>query len=93
MTNSEMISSIVEKTGVTKKAAGDVVKALTETITEALLNDDTVALSGIGTFSVVDKEAKEYRNPSNGEKVLVAAHKSPKFKVSATLKRTIASEE
>lgn len=90
MTNAEMISSIVEKTGTSKKAAGDVVKALSEAVTEALLNGETVTLSGLGTFSVVDKEEKEYRNPSNGEKVLVAAHKAPKFKLSQTLKKVVA---
>lgn len=92
MTNAEMISSIVEKTGVSKKAASDVVKALSATITEALVNGDSVALSGIGTFTVVDKAAKEYRNPSTGGTVVVEAHKAPKFKISKTLKTAIAAE-
>ena len=52
MTKSELIASVAEKAGLTKKDADKAVNAAIETITEALVSGDKVQIVGFGTFSV-----------------------------------------
>ena len=41
---------------------------------------------GFGTFEVVDRDAREGRNPKTGETMTIAASKAPKFKAGKALK-------
>ena len=43
-------------------------------------------LIGFGTFEVVERAAREGRNPQTGETVKIKASKAPKFKAGKALK-------
>ena len=57
---------------------------LTQTIKE-----DTVSLSGFGTFGCKHRVAREGKNPRTGELVTISAANVPYFKASKSLKETV----
>lgn len=89
MNKTEFIASIAEKSGMTKKVAGETVNLVLDTIVDALTNGEEVALAGFGKFSVAEVAAREARNPQTGEAMTVAAHKAPKFKFASNVKAAI----
>ena len=52
MNRSQLVDKIAEKAELTKKEADKFLSAYIETVTEALQEDDKVALVGFGTFAV-----------------------------------------
>lgn len=89
MNKTELIEALAEKCDLSKAAAGRAVDGLTEIITEALVQDDTVGILGFGTFSVGQRAARTGRNPKTGEAIKIAASKSPKFSSGAKLKAAV----
>lgn len=89
MNKNELVASVAEKAGISKKDAEAAVKAVTEAITEALAEGDKVALVGFGTFSVKERAARTGINPRTKETVEIPAAKVPAFKAGATLKDAV----
>lgn len=89
MNKVELINAVANKTGLKKKEAEVAVSAVFDAITEALTNDDKVQVVGFGTFKVKAKEAREGRNPKTGEKITIAASKTPVFTAGKALKDQI----
>lgn len=86
MNKKEFITAVAGKTGITKKDAAIVLEAFMDTIKEAMSNDEKVHFTGFGTFEVVERAAREGRNPQTGETMIIPARKTPKFKAGKTLK-------
>lgn len=86
MTKQELVNSMVEKTGLTKKACDSAVNAFTASVTEALAKGDKVALTGFGTFEVRARAARTGINPRTQKKISIAAAKIPAFKAGKALK-------
>ena len=89
MTKQEMIDKIAAKTGETKKATDDTVKAFVEVVTEALAAGDKVQLVGFGTFEVRERAARTGKNPQTGEALEIPASKAPAFKAGKALKDAV----
>ena len=83
MNKTELVAAIAEHADMTKKDAD---KAFTETVSEQLKKGEKIQLVGFGTFEVVDRDAREGRNPKTGETMTIAASKAPKFKAGKALK-------
>jgi len=86
MNKSELIASITDKTGLSKKDAGASLEATLSTITDALASGDSVAFIGFGTFSTAESAARQGLNPSTGEVLQIAASTRIKFKAGSKLK-------
>ena len=89
MNKTELIATVAEKTGMTKKDAERVVSATFDAITNALKKGDKVQVSGFGNFEVKTREARVGRNPRTKEEVQIPATRLPAFKASKTLKDNI----
>ena len=89
MNKTEFIATLAEKTGTSKKAAGENLNAVLNVITDTLKTGEDVAIAGFGKFYVADVAEKEARNPQTGEKMTVPAHKAPKFKFGSNVKADI----
>ena len=89
MNKAELISTVADKAGLTKKDTGAVVEAMLETITETLASGDSVSFIGFGTFSTSKRAAREGINPSTGAKIQIAESTVAKFKVGAKLKEAV----
>jgi DNA-binding protein HU-beta len=89
VTKSEFVDQVADRSGLSKKDAGDAVDAMLETIESALKRGSDVVFSGFGKFSVSSRSAREGRNPATGEKINIAASKVPKFTAGASLKKAV----
>ena len=92
MTKSDLISSVAEKTNLSKKDAEQAVSAVFDSITEALAADDKVQLVGFGSFEVRDRAARIGQNPSTHELIEIPASKVPAFKAGKGLKDAVAKK-
>lgn len=89
MNKSELVDAIATSADISKAAAGRALDAVTESITQALKQDEQVALVGFGTFVVKDRAARAGRNPQTGETIQIAAAKIPSFKAGKALKDAV----
>ena len=89
MTKAEVITKVAETTGITKKDTGAMVDAFLQVITNELASGGKVAFSGFGSFSVVERAARECRNPQTGETMMTEARLAPKFKAGKALKDAV----
>ena len=90
MSKSELIKAIAKKSSLTEAQTNDVVKALTNVITEALASGDKVQLPGLFTAEAVERPARNGRNPRTGEAMTIPAHRAVKISASSTLKKAVA---
>lgn len=90
MNKAELIASVAEKAGMTKKAAGDAVEAVFATISETLAQEEKVTIVGFGTFEVRARQARKGVNPSTGEEIMIPATKVPAFKPGKSLREAVA---
>jgi DNA-binding protein HU-beta len=87
MNKSELIDAITKKLpGVSKKTAGDIVGAFTDTVVSTLRRGDRLNLVGFGTFSVAKRRARSGRNPRTGETLQIPASRAVRFSAGVTLK-------
>ena len=89
MNKTELVSKVVEQTGVDKKAAEKVINATFDAIAGALKEGDKVQLMGFGAFEVRERAAHTGRHPKSGEAIEIAASKSPVFKAGKTLRDNV----
>lgn len=89
MNKSELVAAVATKADLSKKDAEAAVKAVLESVTEALADGDKVALVGFGTFGVKTRAARTGKNPRTGEIIEIPAAKVPSFKAGAALKNAV----
>jgi len=92
MTKSELIEKIMENNSfLNRKESELVVNIIFDSMANALKNGDKVEIRGFGSFTVREREAREARNPKNGEIVKIAAKRAPFFKTGKELKERVNS--
>ena len=89
MTKSELIDSIAERTGMTKKDAHAALEATLGAISDELADGGAVTLTGFGTFKVAKRAARRGINPRTGAPVAIAAARVPRFSAGASLKGAV----
>lgn len=85
MNKTDLVAAVAAQAGLTKAQAQKAVEATVDAIAGALKGGDKVQLVGFGTFSVVEKTAREGVNPATGAKIQIPAKKVAKFKAGAGL--------
>ena len=86
MNQSELIEKVAQATELNQAAAGEAVKAVVNAILDGLLAGDVVRVSGLGTFNVGARAAREGRNPQTGEAIQIAASKALRFRAGKAVK-------
>ena len=89
MNKSELATHVADRLCVSKATADAVVSAVFATIGEALAREDTVSITGFGTFVTRARAAREGRNPATGQRIQIAASKTPAFKPGKTLRNIV----
>ena len=89
MIKSDLVAHIATISNLPKAATAKAVDAVFDAITAALAKGEEVAFKGFGVFSVVDRAAREGRNPRTGEPVPIPASKAPKFTAAKALKGAV----
>ena len=67
MTKADIVETIYERVGFSKKESAELVETIFEVIKEALVRGEKVKFSGFGNFIVREKNARKGRNPQTGE--------------------------
>ncbi|OOM82051.1 MULTISPECIES: HU family DNA-binding protein [Clostridium] len=86
MNKAELITSMAEKSKLTKKDAELALKALIESVEETLEKGEKVQLVGFGTFETRERAAREGRNPRTKEVIKIPATTVPVFKAGKEFK-------
>lgn len=89
MNKSDLVAAMAEKAEMSKKDTEKVLKAFEEVVTNELAENGKVQLVGFGTFEVVERAAREGRNPQTGNPMPIPASKAPRFKAGKALKDAI----
>ena len=89
MNKAELITSMAEKSQLTKKDAEAALKAFIDSVQEALEGGDKVQLVGFGTFETRERAAREGRNPRTKETINIPASTVPVFKAGKEFKERV----
>ncbi|HYJ13152.1 MAG TPA: HU family DNA-binding protein [Thermomicrobiales bacterium] len=89
MRKQDLVRVVAESTGQSEVAATRAVNAVFDSIEQALAGGDEVAISGFGTFKVVERSSRQGRNPQTGDPMTIEARKSPVFRPGTQLKRSV----
>ena len=90
MNKTELIASVAQSAGLTKKDTDRVISAAIDAITAALVQGEKVQISGFGTFETKEREARVGRNPHTRAAIEIPATRVPGFKPSKALKDIVA---
>ncbi len=93
MRKQDLVRAVAAATQQSEAASAKAVNAVFDSIGEALSRGDEVTISGFGSFKVVERAAREGRNPQTGEQMTIAARKSPVFRPGTQLKRAVGSPD
>jgi len=80
MNKAELIKRMAEIAEVPKATAEKLLDAFMKAVEEAVSKEDKVVLIGFGSFQVVERAARNGRNPRTGEPLKIPAKKVVKFK-------------
>ena len=89
MNKAELITSMAEKSQLTKKDAETALKAFIDSVQEALENGEKVQLVGFGTFETRERAAREGRNPRTKETINIPASTVPVFTAGKEFKERV----
>jgi DNA-binding protein HU-beta len=89
MNKNDLIESMSEEFELTRSYARDLVDRVFEKMTEAANQGEEVAIHGFGRFKVVERGARQGRNPQTGEAVKIAAKKVLKFEAAKAMKESL----
>ena len=89
MTKADIIDSIYEKVGFSKKESAEIVELIFAALKETLEKGDKVKISGFGNFDVKTKKARPGRNPQTKKPIEISARKVLKFRASQVLKNAL----
>ena len=89
MTKADLVETIYNRVGFSKKESAELVEAVFDEIKRALVAGEKVKFSGFGNFLVRDKNARKGRNPQTGEEIELEARRVLTFKPSLVLKNLL----
>ena len=89
MNKGELIDSVANATGESKKTVSSVVDGVINEVQKQVKKGEKVTLPGFGTFERRARSARTARNPRTGEEIKVKATKVPAFKARAGFKSTV----
>jgi DNA-binding protein HU-beta len=74
-----MIGNIANGANLTRVQAARALEAFLAGVQTTLVRGDRVTISGFGTFDVLQRKARQVRNPRSGRPVEVRARRVPRF--------------
>ena len=89
MNKTELVAAIAENAELSKKDSEKALNAFIDVVTNELKKGEKIQLVGFGTFEVIERAAREGRNPLTGDKMQIKASKAPKFKAGKALKDAV----
>ncbi|MDL1870666.1 MAG: integration host factor subunit alpha [bacterium] len=92
MTKADLVESIYEKIGFSKKESSDIVEMIFDTMKDTLEKGEKIKISGFGNFVVRSKRPRMGRNPQTGQEIEISARRVLTFRPSQVLKQALNKE-
>ena len=89
MNKAELIAAMALEMNTAKHTADAALDAFTKVLSNQLAAGEELTIPGLGSFSVINKAARNGRNPKTGETIQIAARKAVKFKAYKALNDAI----
>lgn len=89
MTKAEIIETVSDTCGFSKKESSQLVECVFSLIKSCLESGDDLKISGFGKFEVKQKNSRRGRNPQTGEALEISARRILSFKPSQLLKDAV----
>lgn len=89
LTKADIVESLFQKVGVSKKDAADLVELVFDQLKNSLANGRKVKISGFGNFVIREKSPRMGRNPQTGERIEISARRVLTFKPSQVLRSQV----
>ena len=85
----ELADMLAQRAGISKRDAQQFISAFIETIQDGVTGDKLVKIKGLGTFKVIDVDARESVNVNTGERVTIDSHQKLSFTPDAAMKELV----
>ncbi|MCX5913220.1 MAG: integration host factor subunit alpha [Deltaproteobacteria bacterium] len=89
MTKADIVETIYEKVGFSRKESADIVDLVFDLLKETLEKGDKIKISGFGNFVVREKRPRKGRNPQTGDEIQITARRVLTFKPSQVLRKAL----
>lgn len=90
LTRMDLCEAVYEEVGLSRNESADLVEAVLDHMSDALVRGEQVKISSFGTFSSRDKTARVGRNPKTGEEAPIPPRRVLTFRPSHLMKDRIA---
>lgn len=92
ITRSDFANRLRERFGLTTADAYKLVDVVFDEIRDALINNEEVKFAGLGSFKILEKNARMGRNPKTGESALITARRVVTFRPSNEFRERVAKK-
>jgi integration host factor subunit alpha len=89
LTRADLSEAVHREVGLSRTESAELVKAIIDTVAEAVVTGDRVKLSSFGTFMVREKGGRIGRNPKTGQEVPITPRRVLVFRPSQVMKSRI----
>ena len=93
MTQTEIISSLAESTGMKKTDAKEFFNALADLATSEVKKNGEFTLPGFGKLVKATRKAREGRNPATGKPIKIPAKTTVKFRLGKAMKDAVGEKQ
>ena len=90
ITKADIVKHLHDELGLNKSECKQLIEGFFQEISNSLINNEAVKLSGLGNFELIDKKERPGRNPKTGENVTIKARRVVTFKAGNKLRQKIA---
>jgi DNA-binding protein HU-beta len=89
MTKTEFVAKLAKDLEISKAKANAALDRTLASIMEAVCTGEAVTFIGFGSFKMVQRAAREGRNPRTGKKMKIPAQKAVKFSAGKAFKESV----
>ena len=89
MKKKELIQQLAEEENLSERKAQELIEAVFDIITQALIKGEKVKISGFGTFVVTKRKGKTIRNPKTKKRMRIKDYWIPHFRAGEPLKQKV----
>jgi DNA-binding protein HU-beta len=93
MTQSDVINYFAEKLGLKRAQVKEMFDELANLASNEVKENTQFTLPGFGKLVLVERQAREGRNPATGETITIPEKTTLKFRVSKTMKDSVIDSE
>lgn len=86
LTRMDLGEAVFREVGLSRNESSDLVEAVLDHVSDALVSGENVKISSFGTFSLRDKKGRIGRNPKTGEEVPITPRRVLTFRPSHLMK-------